>query len=177
MTEQAKWWWSKARRAEYEAQVAQAREEAQAEKRARAEQRREQQARDAKAQALKRQRQDKRAGAHRVVQTNQDRFHIEQIDARGVWHPVTYHGEWLNRHWEGLKTHHYETLDQAAKNGQHFEEDFRSQVTWEIKRLLEFSNVLNPPKYDPVPMHSKLPQSEALTRAVATVWGEKAYKS
>ncbi|AFU88226.1 hypothetical protein CcrColossus_gp356 [Caulobacter phage CcrColossus] len=167
-----KWWWSKARRAEHEAQAAQA----QAEKRAQAEQKREQKARDAKAQALKLRRQLRRAGAHRVVQTNQDRFHVEQINAQGKWFPVTYYGEWLNGHWEDLKTHHYESLEQAAKNGQGFEEDFKSQVTWEIKRLTEYSNILSPPNYEPIPVNGGINPDEALVRAVASVWGGKEYK-
>lgn len=167
-----KWWWSKARRAEHEAQVARAREEVRAKKEAK----REQAARDAKAQDLKRRRQYSRAGAHRVVQTNQHRYHVEQIDTKGEWFPVSQYGEWLNRHWEGLKTGYYESLEQAAKNGQLFEADFRAQVDYEIKRLTEYSNILRPPTYDPVPVNGHSITIQLRERAVDKVLEGKMYK-
>ena len=170
--EAPKWWWSKARRAEHEAQVAQTREE----KRARAEKKREQSARDAKAQNLKRRRQYNRTGAHRVVQTNQHRYHVEQIGTKGEWFPVSQYGEWLNRHWEDLKTGYYETLEQAAKNGQQFEEDFRSQVDYEIKRLTEYSNILRPPNYEPEPVNGSAMTTQLRERAVDKVLEGKMYK-
>ncbi|AXQ68903.1 hypothetical protein HOU00_gp222 [Caulobacter phage CcrPW] len=172
MTDKPKWWWSKARRTEHEAQAAQAL----AEKRAQAEQRREQKARDAKAQALKQRRQLRRAGAHRVVQTNKARFHVEQIDARGRWYPVTSYGELLNEHWERLKTTHYESLEKAVQLGKQFEADFKSQVEFEIMRLTEYNNILSPPNYEPVPVNGGMNPDEVLARAVATVWGGKEYK-